>query len=176
MKAKLNFNHLGKFIQSKKIKGLVCWDVERNIGMSARTHNDKQAATVGQLMLWKEWGKGGRTRDSGFEQGLANKKGRSWPGEGKCLSNDPEARNKAEVMLAEWCVKRTLGDDRLGRGWGCVAVNTVPTRMCSHGSCVQLGLQRLDDKWEPKGRNQMTVLRNVVLKLGREQRCSFKDQ
>lgn len=48
MKAKLNFNHLGKFIQSKEIKGLLCWDVERNIEMFARTHSDKQAATVGQ--------------------------------------------------------------------------------------------------------------------------------
>lgn len=48
MKAKLNFNHLGKFIQSKKIKDLVCWDVGRNIEMYARTHNDKQAATVRQ--------------------------------------------------------------------------------------------------------------------------------
>lgn len=56
MKAKLNFNHLGKFIQSKKIKDLVCWDVERNIEMYARIHNEKQAAAVKLTvaMLWNE--------------------------------------------------------------------------------------------------------------------------
>lgn len=46
MKAKLNFNHLGKFIESKKIKDLVCWDVERSTEMYVRSHIEKQTATV----------------------------------------------------------------------------------------------------------------------------------
>lgn len=46
MKAKLNFNHLGKFIESKKIKDLVCWDVERSTEMYGRAHIEKRAAAV----------------------------------------------------------------------------------------------------------------------------------
>lgn len=44
-----------------------------------------------------------KPRDSGFEQGLADEKvRRSWPGEGRCVSNSSEAGKKAEVILAEW--------------------------------------------------------------------------
>lgn len=46
MKAKLNFNHLGKFIESKKIKDLVCRDVERSPEMYVRTHAENRAAPV----------------------------------------------------------------------------------------------------------------------------------
>lgn len=41
MKVKLNFNYLGKFIELKKIKDLVCWDVERSIEMYVRSYIEK---------------------------------------------------------------------------------------------------------------------------------------
>lgn len=55
MKAKLNFNHLGKFIESKKIKDLVCWDVERSPEMYVRTHTENWAVPVKLTvrMLWE---------------------------------------------------------------------------------------------------------------------------
>jgi hypothetical protein len=55
MKAKLNFNHLGKFIESKKIKDLVCWDVERSTEMYVRSHIEKQTATVKLTVVCMLW-------------------------------------------------------------------------------------------------------------------------